>query len=407
MPLAMDRRSELLRPRQAVILAGGRGTRLGAITESIPKPMVPFHGRPFLEYLIEFLRDQGMKKFLLLLGYLPETVREYFGDGRRLGVEIEYSVTPVEDDTGTRLRKAIPKIEPTFLLAYCDNYCPVDVEAMWRRFSRGDAEAMVTVYANDDGYTRDNVVTDDDGFLSVYDKTRTAPGLKGVDIGFLMGRRSILDGLPEEDCSFEKTVYPQLIARHALLANVTRHRYYSVGTQARLPETASFLERRPTLLLDRDGVLNRRMPRAEYVCDWSDWVWLPDVLEALRRLKEANWRTAVITNQPGIARGHLTLEKLHEIHDRMRAEARAAGGDIGPIYFCPHNWDDGCDCRKPRPGMLFQAQREMTLDLTRTAFVGDDERDGEAAAAAGCPFHFVTEQRPLAAVVDTLLLKGG
>ncbi len=123
MPLAMDRRSELLRPRQAVILAGGRGTRLGAITESIPKPMVPFHGRPFLEYLIEFLRDQGMKKFLLLLGYLPETVREYFGDGRRLGVEIEYSVTPVEDDTGTRLRKAIPKIEPTFLLAYCDNYC--------------------------------------------------------------------------------------------------------------------------------------------------------------------------------------------------------------------------------------------------------------------------------------------
>jgi len=399
MPTATD----LQRPRQAVILAGGRGTRLGAITDTIPKPMVPFHGRSFLEYLIEFLRDQGMTRFLLLLGYLPETVREHFGDGSRFGIEIDYSVTPVEDDTGTRLRKAIPKIEPTFLLAYCDNYCPVDIEAMWQRFSRGDAEAMVTVYANDDGYTRDNVVIGSDGFLSVYDKTRTAAGLKGVDIGFLMGRRSILDELPEEDCSFEKTVYPRLIARHALLANVTRHRYYSVGTQARLPETASFLARTPTLLLDRDGVLNRRMPRAEYVCDWNDWVWLPGVLDALRRLNEANWRTAVITNQPGIARGHLTLDKLHEIHGRMRDEAAAAGGDIGPIFYCPHNWDEGCDCRKPRPGMLFQAQRELILDLSRTAFVGDDERDGEAAAAAGCPFHFVTPDRPLAAVVDELL----
>ena len=336
----------------------------------------------------------------------PRRCRSISATAAGFGVEIDYSVTPVEDDTGTRLRKAIPKIEPTFLLAYCDNYCPVDIEAMWQRFSRSDAEAMVTVYANDDGYTRDNVVVGSDGFLSVYDKTRTAPDLKGVDIGFLMGRRSILDELPEEDCSFEKTIYPRLIARHALLANVTRHRYYSVGTQARLPETASFLARKPTLLLDRDGVLNRRMPRAEYVCDWSDWAWLPGVLDALRRLNEANWRTAVITNQPGIARGHLTLEKLHEIHGRMRDEAAAAGGEIGPIFYCPHNWDEGCDCRKPRPGMLFQAQRELILDLSRTAFVGDDERDGEAAAAAGCPFHFVTSDRPLAAVVDELLRRG-
>ena len=141
MPSSGDARKDMQRPRQAVILAGGRGTRLGAITESIPKPMVPFHGRPFLEYLIEFLRDQGISKILLLLGYLPEAVRGHFGDGSRFGVEIDYSITPLEDDTGTRLRKARPKIEPTFLLAYCDNYCPVDIEAMWQRFSRGDAES--------------------------------------------------------------------------------------------------------------------------------------------------------------------------------------------------------------------------------------------------------------------------
>jgi histidinol-phosphate phosphatase family protein len=92
-----------------------------------------------------------------------------------------------------------------------------------------------------------------------------------------------------------------------------------------------------------------------------------------------------VSNQAGINRGALTEAQLEEIHARMLVDAEAAGGRIEAVYHCPHDWDEGCDCRKPAPGMLFQAQRELDLDLTRTPFIGDDERDGQAADAAGCP----------------------
>ena len=110
------------RPRQAVILAGGRGTRMQPITNDRPKPMVPILGRPFLEYQIEQLRDQGFERVLLLLGYLPEVVQNHFGDGRRFGVQIEYSVTEPDQLTSSRVATARHMIDPCFLLLYCDNY---------------------------------------------------------------------------------------------------------------------------------------------------------------------------------------------------------------------------------------------------------------------------------------------
>jgi histidinol-phosphate phosphatase family protein len=99
----------------------------------------------------------------------------------------------------------------------------------------------------------------------------------------------------------------------------------------------------------------------------------------------------------------MTEADLAELHQWMQAEVAAAGGRIDGIYYCPHGWDDGCDCRKPKPGMLFRAQRDFHLDLTRTTFIGDDERDGEAADAAGTPFEMVTADRSLADIVRQLL----
>ena len=395
--------SGLMRPRQVVILAGGRGTRLAPLTDARPKPMIPFHGRPFLEYLIGYFRDNSFDRILLLLGYLPNAVREYFGDGSRFGMKIEYSITDIDNDTGRRLYLARDLIEPTFLLAYCDNYCPLNFDAMWRRFRQGDASAMVTVYANEDHYTRDNLRVDDAGFVTTYDKSRTTPGLRGVDIGFMMTRREAIDLLPDENVSFETVAYPQLIAQRQLLSYVTRHRYYSVGSHARLKLTEDFLARRPTIILDRDGVLNRRMPRAEYVRNWTDWTWLPGTLTALKRLKDAGWRIVIITNQPGIARGLMTEAQLADIHAHMREAIVAAGGEISAIYHCPHGWDEGCACRKPQPGMLFQAQRDLNLDLSRTPFFGDDERDGEAAVAAGSPFVMINEENSLVTATEKLL----
>jgi len=390
------------RPRQAVILAGGRGTRLAPLTDTRPKPMVEFHGRPFLEYLLEMLKGQGFERVLLLLGYLPEVVIDYFGDGSRFGLKIEYAISDPDNETGKRIALARDRMDPVFLLAYCDNYWPLEFEPLWRRFVTEGGDAMVTVYANDDLYTRDNLIVED-GRVALYDKTRTAPGLKGVDIGFLIMKREVIDLLPEGNPSFEKEVYPRLIAKGALLANVTGHRYYSVGDLKRLPITETFLARTKTIILDRDGVLNTRMPKACYVKSWADWTWLPGAREALGLLGRAGYRILVITNQAGIARGEMTEDDLAEIHRHMRQEAEATGGPIEAIYHCPHGWDEGCSCRKPKPGMLFAAQREFHLDLSRVTFIGDDERDGQAAEAAGCPFRRVTDEVSLLDVVQDLL----
>lgn len=391
------------RPTQAVILAGGRGTRLAPITDSIPKPMIEFHGKPFLEYLIEMVRNQGFQRVLLLLGYLPECVQAYFGDGGKIGVSIEYSVTEVENYTGRRLKLATDQLDPNFLLMYCDNYWPMQFDAMWRQYLTSEAPALVTVYRNSDHYTRDNLRVDEQGFVVEYDKSRNAPNLSGVDIGFIILQSSVIESLPECNFSFEAKVYPQLVARRQLQAYVTEHRYYSVGSHERLPVTDQFLARRPVVLLDRDGVLNKKMPRGTYVRSWEEWEWLPGAKEALRLLDQAGYRVIIISNQSGIARGVMTEDALAGIHQKMNAEVHAAGGEIEAIYYCPHGWDDGCKCRKPRPGMLHQAQRDHHLDLSMTYFIGDDERDGQAAEAAGCPWMLVTEKQTLIDITRQLL----
>jgi len=391
------------RPTQAVILAGGRGTRLLPLTETLPKPMIPFHGKPFLEYLVDLLREQGFERVLLLLGYRANVVQEYFGDGSGFGLDLQYSVTAPDDLTVHRMRTAAPHLDPSFLLLYCDNYWPLQMDRLWERYVRADVPALVTVYSNRDRYTRDSVTVDDAGYVRLFDRTRTAAGLGGVEIGFALLERSVLDLMPTEDALFEEAVYPQLAATGQLAAHMTDHRYYSVGSIERLPLTEEFFRRRKTVILDRDGVLNRRPPRAHYVTEWSDFEWLPDSRDALRVLADAGYRVLVVTNQAGVARGAMSEVALLEIHERMKAEAAEAGGRIDAVYYCPHDWDEGCSCRKPAPGMLLQAQRDFALDLTRTTFIGDDERDAEAAEAAGSPWMLVSEQLTLLDAVSRLV----
>jgi len=394
--------TETARPRQAVILAGGRGTRLAPLTDTMPKPMVPFHGRPFLDYLLELLAGQGFQRALVLTGYLGDQIAGHFGSSAH-GLELSYAHSPVEDDTGARLRKAIDRIDDCFLLLYCDNYWPINFDAMWQQFCRQPVDVQITVYANTDGFTRDNLRVQSDGLVDLYDKSRTADGLAGVDIGFAIVRRTVVEQLPEANCSFEQETYPRLAAAGRLGAFVTAHRYYSVGNVERLPVTEAFLARTPAILLDRDGVLNERPSQGTYVTTPADWRWKSDARPALRRLHEAGYRCVVITNQAGIARGMLSEQDLSAIHTRLCLEAEEAGGRIAAIYHCPHHWDDGCACRKPKPGMLLQAQREHHLDLSRTWFIGDDERDGEAAAAAGCLFGMVDDDHDLASWVDRII----
>jgi D-glycero-D-manno-heptose 1,7-bisphosphate phosphatase len=369
--------------------------------------MLDVHGKPFLEYLVEMLQTQGFRHVLLLLGYLPDVIQDYFGDGRRWGLRVDYSISSVENETGARIKAAGPLLDDSFLLMYCDNYWPLQIERMWPRFVAARVPAMLTVYTNADRYTTNGVRLDPDGYVVAYDKSRTQRDLQGVEIGYALLRRSVLDLLPPDNVSFEATVYPQLAGQHRLLAYPTDHRYYSIGSWDRLALTREFLARRPAIFLDRDGVLNVRPPVAQYVCSWREFEWLPGAREALRWLREAGYRVIVVSNQPGVARGALTEAALTDIHRRMTRDAVDAGGCIDAIYYCPHNWDEGCQCRKPRPGLLFQAQRDYSLDLSRTVFIGDDSRDQEAAHAAGCPSILLQQGETLRDVVHRLLRVDG
>jgi D-glycero-D-manno-heptose 1,7-bisphosphate phosphatase len=367
--------------------------------------MIEFHGRPFLEYLIEMLRDQDFERVLVLLGYRPEPIVDHFRDGAAWDIRIEYSTTDEARLTGYRLRIAEPQLDERFLLMYCDNYWPMRMDSMWEEYVRARVPAQVTVYTNGDGYSRDNVAVGEDGEVRTYDRRRTAPGLRGVEIGYAIVTRDLLDLLPTEETQFEHAIYPMLAGRGQLHAYRTDHRYYSISTHDRLPSTDAFLGRQPAIILDRDGVLNVRPGPGRYVRSPDEFRWVAGSLEALRLLREAGYRVIVVSNQAGIGRGEMTAADLSKVHRRMLADAEEAGGRIHAIYHCPHGWADGCGCRKPKPGMLFQAQRDHHLDLTRTLFIGDDERDALAASAAGCPWRLVSEERSLLDLTREVLLE--
>lgn len=391
------------RPRQAVILAGGRGERMRPLTDHRPKAMIEFHGRPFLAYMIEMLRDAGFESVLLLLGYKADVIQNYFGDGNSFGIDIEYSVSAPEDLTVRRMQLARNRIDRSFMLLYCDNYWPMRIDHMWSHYGAVGAPAMITVYRNSDGYSKSSVKVDPCGKVEVFDRSRTTPGLQGVEISYAILPRWTLDLLPREDALIEEALYPQLVRAGLLSAYISDHRYYSVGSMNRLPLTDEFLARRPVALLDRDGVLNRKPPRAEYVRNWNEFEWLPGVKPALAQLKAAGYRLIVISNQAGVARGAMTEADLESVHRRMLEEAAEAGGQIDGIYSCTHGWDEGCECRKPRAGLLFQAQRDFSFDLTRAVFIGDDERDAAAADAAGCGFLRASERAGLLEITENLL----
>lgn len=390
---------------QAVILAGGYGTRLKPFTDTNPKPMYPFEGKPFLEYLIEQVKSFGIDDIVLLLGYLPEKIIDYFGDGTRWGVKIRYSVTPVEYETGLRLKGAWEEglLAPEFLLMYCDNYCPIDYRRLCREYWSNNALIQFTAYANLDGYTKNNLKLAEDGLVEVYDKTRKAEGLQGVDIGYAIVNRDVLQMIPSVNENFEKIVYPQLVEQKRMFATITQHRYYSVGSWERIELTRVFFSPKKYIFLDRDGTLNVRPPKACYIERPEDFIWLPDAKCAVKELKDAGYETILISNQPGIARGRLTADMLERIHRKMQLDLEEIGACIDHIYYCPHDWEEGCSCRKPKPGLLYQAQRDFSLDLTKCWMLGDDERDMHAGGDAGCRCMYITEQHPLIEAVHAIL----
>lgn len=386
---------------QAVILAGGQGLRLRPFTKNNPKPMILVNGRSFLEYLIELLKENGIKEALILTGYLADKIEKYFGDGSNFGISIKYSYTPFlnergkENESGIRLKNAQNLLDDLFLLLYCDNFWPLNLRQLTNFFKTHLSDILVTVYSNLDNSTKNNMLIDDKGYVIKYDKKRQEKNLNGVDIGFFIINKKVLKLLPKSNSQFEKVVLPKLIQARRLSAYSTQHKYYSIGDLQRVKLLERYLYPKKVILLDRDGVINKRPKRGDYVKSWNEFVFLPGSIEAIKTLKSKDFKVFVISNQSGIARGKMSEKDLNLIHQNMQKKLKAHGTKIDGIYYCPHGWDDGCSCRKPNPGLLFKASREHFFDLTKSIFIGDDKRDMEAGKKVGCKTILVNAKKSL------------
>lgn len=135
------------------------------------------------------------------------------------------------------------------------------------------------------------------------------------------------------------------------------------------------------VILDRDGVIN--FDSTEYIKSPEEWLPMPGSLDAIAQLNRAGYQVVIATNQSGVGRGYYDLETLDSIHEKLMRELAAHGGYVDHIFFCPHRPDDGCDCRKPKPGLLHQIAEKYQVDLRDTFFIGDSSGDVSAALAVG------------------------
>ncbi|MDM8543436.1 D-glycero-beta-D-manno-heptose 1,7-bisphosphate 7-phosphatase [Desulfococcaceae bacterium HSG9] len=136
------------------------------------------------------------------------------------------------------------------------------------------------------------------------------------------------------------------------------------------------------VFLDRDGVINRDSPN--YIKNWSEFEFLPGALKALTRLTDNGFTTILITNQSAINRGLTSLVAIEHIHKMLKLTVESDGGRIRDIFFCPHRPDEACECRKPKPGLIWRASEKYGIDLSQTVMVGDNVKDIECAHNAGC-----------------------
>jgi len=221
---------------QAVILAGGLATRLGPLTEAIPKSMVRIGDRPFLEYQIEVLRENGIEDLLLCVGYLGELVQEFFGDGERFGVRISYSFDGEKLlGTGGALKKAESFLQDEFFLMYGDSYLLYDYQAIKRHFDESDKLSLLVVYRNEDRYDRSNVIVGE-GRVEMYDKENRKEGMVHIDSGLSALRKKVLELIPDKEFFDLGDLYQELVERKQMLAYEIQKRFYEIGSFSGLKE---------------------------------------------------------------------------------------------------------------------------------------------------------------------------
>lgn len=418
---------------KTVIMAGGKGTRIASVRSDVPKPMINICGKPILEHQIENLKTCGLTDIILVIGYLGDKIKDYFGDGSKFGVNIEYFVEDYPLGTAGALFK-MPQLTEDFLLLCGDIIIDVDFNRFIAFHKEHNAWASLISHPNGHPYDSSLLVTEimppcklggipEDTHRVIrwmnkederlYYKNRVNAGIELISPELLIEtKKNFIPRHPDtpDKIDLDRDVLKPNIKNGKIYAYDTPEYIKDMGTPDRFYETEQDIlkglvhsrnlkNKQKAIFLDRDGTINKMVG---FITKPEQFELIPGVAEAIKMINKSGYLAIVVTNQPVIARGECSFEELQTIHDKMETDLGKEGAFIDGIYVCPHHTDKGfagerpdykfdCDCRKPKPGLLFQAAKDFNIDLSQSYMIGDSDRDVEAGQNAGVKQSFKIE----------------
>ena len=228
-------------PLQIVILAGGLGTRVSSVSNSVPKSMLDINGRPFIAYQLQMLQRNGIKRVLICAGHLGEKIQSFVGDGSSLGMDIEFSFDGTNLlGTAGAIRRALPGIAENFFVTYGDSYLRCDYSAIQSVFFRSEKSALMTVYKNSGKWDKSNVEFVNHQVVA-YDKKKGNPRMCHIDYGLGLFKRQAFERIKHEEAFDLATLYQQLLGEGELEAYEVTERFYEIGSPEGLEETRRYL----------------------------------------------------------------------------------------------------------------------------------------------------------------------
>ena len=392
---------------KTVIMAGGKGTRISSIASDIPKPMIRINDKPVLQLEIESLKRQGFNDFIITISHLGYVIQEYFGDGLKFGVNIEYYNEEKPLGNAGALFELKEKLTEDFLLINGDVLFEFDAN----RFVRYHKEkgGLVTLFTHPNSHPYDSglILADKDNLVYQWlnkEDDRPLYYKNRVNAGIHILSPEVLKERPDkEKVDLDRDVLKPLCSKECMYAYDSTEYVKDMGTPERYVqvcedllngkvERRSLSNKQKAIFLDRDGTINTYVG---FLRDIDKFELTDTAAQAIRMINDSEYLTIVVTNQPVIARGEVSFEELDEIHKKMETLLGKQGAYIDGLYFCPHHPHSGfegeirelkidCDCRKPKPGMLLKAAEDFNIDLSHSFMIGDSDNDMAAGSAAGC-----------------------
>lgn len=404
---------------KTVIMAGGKGTRISSVASDIPKPMIKIDGVPVLEREICCLREQGFTDLILTVSHMSEQIIGYFGDGSRLGVNIEYFVEEQPLGNAGALFKLRDKLTEDFLLLNADAVFDIDFNRFVDYHRKKGGLVTLFTHPNSHPYDSGLLIADGDGtalkWLAKEDqrpqwyRNRVNAGLHVISPKALDMSGIDADSVGTEKdgkivkVDLDRQILKPLCGTGKMFCYDSPEYVKDMGTPDRyaavcadfkngVVQAKNLRSKQRAIFLDRDGTLNKYVG---FLRNTDEFELVSGVAEAVKLINASGCLAIVATNQPVIARGEVTFDELAEIHNKMETLLGHEGAYLDGIYFCPHHPHKGyegevpelkieCECRKPKAGMLLKAAEDFNIDLSQSWMIGDGENDILAGKAAGC-----------------------